>query len=78
MITSAMGLNVDTDLDSIGQSKARGYLGRLVAVVENEHCAIVQGYSPGCCIEETMPTCLKVRDLAGLAKAAYGHLPDAD
>lgn len=78
MIRSAMLLSLSTDLDHIGQSKARSYKsgGPLVAVVENDSVAIVQGYKVGNSISDCLPTYIKLRDLDGLAKACYGHLKD--
>jgi hypothetical protein len=78
MITSAMRLN-DSDLDSIGRSKARTYKrnGNCVAVFENGVVAIVQGYRVNSSIADCLPTSIKTRDLAGLAKACYGQYPDA-
>lgn len=75
MISSAMSLN-SSDLDRIGQSKAKTYRGQVVAVVEHGKVAIVQGYKPGLSINDCLPTCIRARDLDGLAKACYGTLPD--
>lgn len=85
MINSAMRLN-ETDLDSIGNHKTYSYRagGTLVVVAENGKVAVVQGYAAAQArfngkvrISDCMPTCIKARDLAGLAKAHYGHMIDA-
>ena len=77
MINSALNISM-SDLDHIGQSKARTYRGPLVAVVENGKLAIVQGYKINSTIADCLPTCIKGRDLSGYAKAVYGEYPDAD
>ena len=67
------------DLSPIGLSKARTYRrgGPLVVVREDGAVAIVQGYRPGMSIAQCAPTCIQVRDLAGLALKLYGQCPDA-
>ncbi len=80
-----MRLNV-TDLDVIGNCKAHTHRngGTFVAVLEDGKVAIVQGYARALVankdktsIRHCLATCIKVRDLAGLAKAHYGQFPDA-
>jgi len=55
-----------------------------VAVLEDGKVAIVQGYAQAkaankdrTSIRHCRATCIKVRDLAGLAQAHYGHFADA-
>ncbi len=76
MIRSAMILNQECDLDNIGASKARTYKGTVSVVLEGNRVAIVQGYKPGFSISDCLPTCIKVRDLNGLAKACYSEFKD--
>jgi hypothetical protein len=78
MIRSAMTLNPECDLDHIGASKARTYKGDVIAVLEGDSVAIVQGYKPGFSISDCLHTCIKVRDLDGLAKACYSEFKDCD
>ena len=83
IINAAMKLN-DTDLTPIGRSKARSYRrgGHLTAVVSGNTLAVVQGYAKRYATQETVTieecdaTCLKVRDLAGLALAHFSRLID--
>lgn len=67
-----------SDLDAIGQSKARSYKsgGPLVAVVEGNKFAVVQGYKVGKSIADCLATCIRNRDLSGHAKACYEGISD--